>query len=197
MIKAIFFDVDGVIIRKHGYFSDRLAKEQGISKKSIMEFFNEGFKLCSLGKADLKEELAKYIGPWGWKGSIDELLKYWFNGEREIDAEIVSSIDKFRKQGIPCYLATNQEKYRKKFLLENLGLENHFDGCFASCDLGHSKKEKEFYGEVFKKLYGVSPDEIIFWDSDQKIVDVATGVGIKGRLFTGLSEFRKEMAEIS
>jgi len=183
MIKAILFDVDGVLIKRREYFSERFSREQNIPLELILEFFKNEFKQCSLGKADLKEELKKYLDRWNWKGSVDELLEYWFAGESEIDTYVLSAIDELRAQGKLCYLATNQEQYRKQYLLENLGLKNHFDGCFASCDTAHSKKEKEFYDEVFKKLEGIEREEIVFLDSDQEIVDVANSVGIQGKLY--------------
>ena len=74
MIKVILFDCDGVIIKERGqYFSQRLAQELGlpINENFVKEFFKKEFLLCETGKADLKEELQKKIGTWGYTGSVD------------------------------------------------------------------------------------------------------------------------------
>ena len=47
-IKAILFDVDGiVIVGRKQFFSQKLAEQQGISKENIEEFFLGNFKKCS------------------------------------------------------------------------------------------------------------------------------------------------------
>jgi len=61
MIKAILFDGDGVTLVKQGYFSDKYAMEHGVPVEKIMPFFRNEFKTCQLGKADMKEELVKYL----------------------------------------------------------------------------------------------------------------------------------------
>ena len=54
MIKAVLFDVDGVVIKKHGYFSDRYALDYNIPKDKVMHLFKTEFGECTTGKADLK-----------------------------------------------------------------------------------------------------------------------------------------------
>ena len=60
-IKALLLDADGVVIKKHKYFSARLKEEFGkvIPKDSEIKFFAREYKLCAVGKADLKKELSK------------------------------------------------------------------------------------------------------------------------------------------
>ncbi len=138
MIKIILFDCDGPIIHREKYFSQRLKEERGIEVNLDKDnsFFNGEFLLCETGKADLKQVLPKWLDTWHWKGSIDELLEYWFSNEAETNIEMLNYIKSLKQRGIKCYLATNNEKYRVKYLLETVGLQKHFDGCFASCDLG-------------------------------------------------------------
>lgn len=190
MIKVALFDVDNVIIKRREYFSQFLAREYKIPSELVMEFFKNEFKLCSLGKADLKEEIVKYFEKWGWEKSVDDLLRIWFENEKEIDLEVISAVEKLRRKEIKCYLATNQEKYRLNYLWENLKLKNFFDGVFDSCELGYSKSEKEFYQSVLGKLGDIKPEEIVFWDSDEKIVAAANEFGISGRLYTSLVDIQ-------
>jgi len=182
MIKVALFDIDGIVIKKKEYFSNRLARDYNIPVEKIIPFFRNEFKLCQLGKADLKEELKKYFPKWHWQKSIDDFLKYWFESDSNINRDAISAIDALREKGIKCYLATNQEKYRLAFLLDELGLVKHFDGVFASCELKHSKSEKEFYNIILGKL-GIPPSEIVFWESDPETVEIAKSCGIDGRLY--------------
>ena len=190
MIRVALFDVDGVVIRKHEYFSELLAREYNIPIEEVIGFFKNEFKLCSLGKADLKEEIVKYFEKWKWKKSADELLKIWFENEKEVDQEVLLFVGGLRKKGIKCFLATNQEKYRLKYLFEEIGLKEHFDGAFASCELGRTKSDKEFYDLIVEKLGNIQSEEIIFWDSDKKIAETANNLGIVGRLYTGSKDLK-------
>ena len=65
-IRAVLLDADGVAIKPHPYFSQRLEDDFGISAEKILIFFRGEFKNCTLGKADLKDEIsAKYLPAWG------------------------------------------------------------------------------------------------------------------------------------
>jgi len=192
MIKAILFDVDGVLITgKYKYFSDRFSKEHGVPNDMIMKFFRDDFPACAIGKADLKEALAKYLPEWNWRGTVDNFLEYWFSGENEKNERLMKFIEELRKRGIKCYLSTGQEKYRMEFLRKILQSENNFDGEFVSNEIGFSKKEKEFWREVMKKLSDYRPEEILLVDNDQKVLEIAKEFGIEGRVFEGLEKFEK------
>lgn len=73
---VMLFDADGVMITSSRLFSEQLELDYGISVKKMQPFFTGVFKLCSVGQADLKQELDKVIGEWGWQGTVDELPEF-------------------------------------------------------------------------------------------------------------------------
>ena len=109
MIKTIIFDTDGMVAHREMYFSQRFSKEFGVPMEKVLSFFKNEFQLCLIGKADLKNELAKYFGQWGWKKSVEELLLYWFTNESNLDKKMLESVKNLRSKGISCYLDTNNE----------------------------------------------------------------------------------------
>ena len=156
MTKAILFDVDGIVITgKIQLFSHALAEKQGVSREAVEEFFLSNFRKCSFGKADLKEEIASYLPKWNWQGSVDDLLKFWFETESAKDPEVLKIISDLRRKGIKCYVATRQEKYRLQYIWEVIGLKDYFDGVFSTCDIGYDKKESEFFHYVFQLIVGI------------------------------------------
>lgn len=194
MKKAILFDADGVVLAgKAQRFSDRYAAEFGIDPAKMKPFFENEFIECEAGRADLKEELAKYLPDWGWEGSVEELMKYWFEGDNGLDERMAEVIRKSRARGIKCYLISDQEKYRAKYLGEEVGLEDLFDGLFISYKLGHFKEEPDFYRIVLDRL-GLEPDEVLMWDDGEEKVAAAKSVGIKARFWRGFEEFKEELA---
>jgi putative hydrolase of the HAD superfamily len=194
MKKVVLLDADGVVIKDHDYFSSRYKRDYGksLNDEVIADFFKNEYKKTAVGKADLKELLGKKLNEWGWKGTVDELLKYWLEGERELNEEVLKVVKKLKGKEIKCYLASDNEKYRAEYLLDEVGLRQHFNDTFFSCFLGHTKSEPEFFEKIIKML-GVKPEEVEYWDDDPGNVKVAKGVGIKGNVYCNFNEFRKNM----
>jgi putative hydrolase of the HAD superfamily len=196
MIKIIIFDADEVVIKRKMYFSQRLASDFNILEEQIMLFFQNEFKDCAVGKVDLKEALTKYLPIWSWEGSVDDFLKYWFENEQELDEDIVNEIILLREKGYTCCLATNNEAYRTKYLVKTVGLGNLFDFIFSSAKIGYLKSEDGFWKYVWDKLGVNDIENIVVWDSDEKIVKKVSRLGMKGFLFSGVENFRGKIREI-
>lgn len=179
MIKAILFDVDGVVFKpRDKYFSQRLREDgSSVPEEKINSFFKNEYKKIVIGKADLREEVEKYLDDWNWNGSVEELLNYWFSYENKIDQEVVDLVQELREKGVKCYLASDHSKYRTDDFMNNVGLKKYFDGVFSSGYLGYTKEEKEFFAAVIKDL-GLPKNEILFVDDDPENVRVAESVGI-------------------
>jgi putative hydrolase of the HAD superfamily len=185
-IKVALFDLDGlVIVGRKRFFSERLAEEHGIPLESVQEFFLNDLKPCSFGKADLKEQIAPYLVKWNWQGTVDDLLDYWFTSENTKDEAVLGIIKSLRDRGVKCYIATRQEKYRMQYLLDVVGLKEHFDGTFCTCNVGYDKSQPEFFEHVFAEL-GVNPEEVLFFDDTQKNVDLAKQMGIDAHFYEGI-----------
>lgn len=189
MIKAVLLDADGVVIKNHDYFSNRYKKDFGKSLNDdvITNFFRNEYKQTAIGRADLKELLKERLDEWGWKGTVDELLKYWFDGERELDEEVLDIAKKLQEKGIKVCLASDNEKYRAEYLLDEVGLKPLFDDTFFSCFVGYTKSEPEFFKTIIKRLE-FKPEEIVYFDDDQKNVDVAKGLGIDARFYKSVDQ---------
>ena len=104
MMQAIIIDGDGVVINRDKRFSDRLQADYGITTETTAPFFGGVFQKCVVGKADLKEELAHCYKNWGWKGTLKELLHYWFSKEGLHNEKMLQIIAKLRAHGISVFL---------------------------------------------------------------------------------------------
>lgn len=198
-IKAIVFDADGVVINSPDYFSIQYEKELGVSNDIIQPFFKGRFRDCVVGKADLKEELALLLDDWEWKGSPESLMKYWFKAEHYIDERVVNEIKMLKQRGIKCYLGTQQEKYRMEYIKKEMGFKKIFDKSYSSCDIGYEKSEKQFFEYIFDDLNRnktIKPEEIMFWDDKQSIVNVAKESGWQGYLYANFDDFHKIISQI-
>lgn len=189
--KAILFDADGMtLISKR--FSEQIQKDYGITWAKMKPFFDGPFVDCKLGKADLKKELAKVVGDWGWNGTVDELVSYWFGIGSTPNPEIVAIVKELRSRGVKCFLATNQEKYRAEYLRNVVGLKDIFDDLLVSSDLGHMKDEVAYFEEVYKRIGAVVPKEsALFIDHEEKNLKAAKEFGFEVYQYQDVEGFKE------
>jgi putative hydrolase of the HAD superfamily len=133
-----------------------------------------------------------YLEKWGWKGTVDNFLKYWFEGERETDQRILDLVQTLRAQGAKVYLASDNEKNRAKYIMEEVGLGEKFDGGFFSSHLGVTKSEPAFFEHIAQEL-GVQPSQLEYWDDDPKNVEVAKQVGVQANVYEDFDSFKESV----
>lgn len=191
MISTLIFDADGVLINAE-LFSETLARDYNVDKLKEKEFFSSHFQDCLIGKADLKESIAPYLASFGWRGTVDEFLEYWFKASHSLDEALIDYIQKLRRAGKLAALATNQEKYRTNYMLKHMGFEGVFDKVYSSAHLGLKKPAIEFFAKIAEDLE-VPKHEILFWDDDQNNIDGAKKYGIHAEFYTNYNSFVAKM----
>ncbi len=192
MVTTLILDADGVLINGES-FSETLARDYDVAHDKEREFFTTKFQDCLLGKADLKESVTPYLPSFGWKGTTQEFLDYWFKAGHKLNEPLIEYVQKLRKSGIRAVLATNQEKYRTQYMLEHMGFEAAFDKVYSSAHLGLKKPAVEFFARVIDDL-GVNKDTVLFWDDDQRNIDGALKYGISAEFYTDYDSFLERMS---
>ncbi len=185
MVKAFFFDADGVVIKSRSeLFSTRFARMQGVDPALVVPFFKNDMKESFLGKGDIRAALEKYLKVWKWEGTADEFLLYWFKEESPADETTLSKIDALRQKGYKCYLATGREPHWAAYLLDRAGLRNRFDGFLFSYELGYDKEDPRFFTKALETL-NVQPSDVVHFDDSAEDLSAACAAGIDAQLFTG------------
>ncbi|HVU65673.1 MAG TPA: HAD family hydrolase [Ktedonobacteraceae bacterium] len=187
MITTLLFDVDGVLLIGDPWNKD-LASAYNISEEMLRPFFRDAFPACLTGQADLKEALTTYLERWHWPLTVEDFLAYWFR-HHTINSELLAAIQQLRQQGIRCYLATQQERYRTDFIWHDLGFSHLFDGMFSSVSIGYMKSHPGFFETVVRELKGCAPAEILFWDDQELNVTTARNTGIRAELYRDFAHF--------
>lgn len=196
--KCILFDADGVVIDTD-VFSVQYQKQFGVANEVMLPFFKGVFQECLVGKADLKVVVKPYLPDWKWTGTVDEFLEFWFKAEHHIDDRMIRLIKDLQSKGVKCYLATKQEKYRTKYIRNEMGFDDVFDHIFSSADIGAKKPEREFYESIFQwieKTDGLSKDELFFVDDSEENVTSAIDFGIDSMLYKNFDDFEKKVTTL-
>lgn len=192
------FDADGGLIVPHEPFSRQYARKRGLDPNRFEAFFKGDFTQTVVGKADLKELIRKNHDIWQWDDDPQALLNIWFEGENQINEGLLEFIREQKALKLPVYMATNQEKYRARYVREVM-FPDTFDGVFVSSDIGHIKEELEFWPPVLGKLAvdvpGIKPEEIIFFDDSPKSIRGAKTAGISTYLYKDTEQVKKVLSQ--
>lgn len=184
---AVCFDADGMIIDSSEMFSIRLCRECDINEDAVRAFFKGPFQKLKIGEGNLKEELAKVVEDWGWKGTVDELVKFWFEGD-VLNDEVKALIQTLRSEGTLCHLTSNQEQARANYLRSEMGFDALFDAFFISSELKLPKPSDTYFDAVWKRAQqdgAAEKAQVLFCDDEQEIVDAAKAYGFDGYHYTG------------
>jgi putative hydrolase of the HAD superfamily len=193
-INALILDADGVLIPPLR-FTQYLKREYPAIAEQTHELFSGAFADCIVGRADLREVLPPLLEKWGWPHTLDDYLNLWFEEENVVDERLVKAVRAMRESGMPCYVATNQERHRASFMRSYMRFGELFDGLFASAELGCKKPDAKFYDTITNQL-GISPETILFWDDTKGHVDAAKACGWQAKLYTDFDSFLNEMNRI-
>ena len=197
MISTVIYDADQTVLNSPRYnFSNTFTQEMGIANDAMEPFFKGAFKLCTIGKADVKETLKPFLKGWNWKGSADELLAYWFAAENNIDEHIIQHVRELRAKGVRCFLATDNERRRTDYLWNTLGLASEFDGIFSSSSTGFTKQESGAWIHIWETLAKPEKESVLFWDDAVENVAAARAFGFLAEQYINFNTYATVMAKL-
>jgi len=66
------------------------------------------------GRRDLKQALAAVLPRAGYKGGVDDFVRYWFEKDSNINPEVFDSVRELRERGVQTFVATGRSKWFAK-----------------------------------------------------------------------------------
>lgn len=176
-MKAIIFDVDGVLINSHDEFGKRLwqkgiQKDLGLSPDQMHQIYSGNWSSVLKSRIDTRQYFKTVFTKLNVGLSVDAFIEYWLEHDLNINAKIFPVIEAI--SGIKRYIATNQDSYRTVLLQKKFEL--YFDGFFSSYKIGAMKPEPEFFRYIEANLRLESKD-IAFIDDSKSHVEAAEQLG--------------------
>ena len=154
MIRAIIFDMDGVIVDSipmHMKIWGKIFEKRGINfSTKVFEKYN-GTSTIEIGKSIIKEynlnDTPENI--FNEKHFYEEKYK---QKEIKMFKEAVPTLKILRKKGYKIALATGSKKYMVDFLIKKYEFNKYFDAIALNDEVKHSKPAPDIFLLASKKL---------------------------------------------
>jgi len=187
MIKAIIFDVDGVILNSKNangryLWSSNISQDLGMKSEHFRILHSLEWNHVTRGHKDTiahLEEIFKHPTFVPLRLTPEKYIEYWLKRDNFVNHEVLAIA---QKMVLPKYIGTNQDKFRTAHIKQLVG--THFDGCFASYEIGFIKPEQGFYAHIERHL-DLAPEELLLIDDTKANVTAAQQRGWQGYHFIG------------
>ncbi len=197
MIKAVIFDVGGVLLRTvdQSYrrkWETRLGLEPGGAARLI--FDSDLGRQAQVGRATLQDV-------WAWAGerlglNADELAAFerdFWAGDR-LDRDLAGALRELHTR-YRTALLSNSWVRDGWALADELGLADALDVCVVSAEVGVVKPDPRIYTTTLERL-AVSPAEAVFVDDFIQNVDAARRLGLQAIHFTDPLLARQQLDDV-
>lgn len=178
MIKAVFFDFDGVLTNFECGSSTvchNLSKKTGISEEKLLSCYDKHARDLYLGKGSHKDIWNGFCKCVGQKIDIS-LLDYAFRNT-PMNEKMIRLAEKLRKN-CKVGIITDNTKERFSAIVDEFKLRDKFDAIVLSADAGATKKDESIFRVALDAL-NLKPQECVFIDNSKKNLQIPARMGFK------------------
>ena len=144
-----------------------------------------------VGKRDCEEALNEVLPQISDNISAKELMSYWFKKDSILNDNVLETVAALSAlENVWLYIATNQEHHRAKYLWEDLGFKNYFDGIYYSARLGCLKENPDYFQQIIQEQ-DLAGANVIYFDDSPKNIDVARALGWDGVIYNEVDDLNK------
>lgn len=179
-IKAVIFDMDGVLIDAKDWHYDALNKALSIFGLKISRH-EHLVTFDGLSTSQKLKMLANtYVLPESLHGFINEMKQQYTMDIVHQHCKPVFhhqyALTKLREKGIKLAVASNSIRNSVKVMMENSALMDYLEFYLSNQDVSKAKPDPEIYKLAIQKL-GVVPKECVIVEDNENGIKAAVGSG--------------------
>ena len=193
-IKAVIFDMDGVIIDNHDYHHEawmQFCQKYGVTiEGDVSRYFGRTNTdiLTNIFPADLtNKQLYEYAG------EKEKLYRGLYEGNIETAAGLEKLLTDLQHAGIKLAIATSAPPGNVDFVLGNTNLHMYFDAIVDSSMISNGKPDPEIYLKAAEKL-AVEPRHCVVVEDSVAGISSAKAAGMQVVAITTTNP-RQKLAE--
>lgn len=191
MIRAVLFDLDGVIRHFDPQHVTAIERRHGIDPGAINRF---AFSSPVIGqvttgrisRSEWVDHIARHL-------VNEDAASEWGRQPSRIDQTVLQLADEIRGTGRATAILTNGTDTIADEATA-AGLHNHFNPIFNSADIGYAKPDERAFQHVLDEL-DVAPGELFFTDDSPAKLLGAAALGIATHHFVDVAELRAALRE--
>lgn len=179
-IKAIIFDMDGVLIEAKNWHYESLNKALGLFGMQISKYDH----LVTYDGLPTREKLKMFTVECGLP---EELHKFINTMKQQYTMEIVHAqckprfyheyaLARLKNEGFHLAVCSNSIRQTVEAMIEKASLTQYFDFMLSNEDVARSKPHPEIYETAIKKL-GFAPQECLIVEDNENGIKAATASG--------------------
>jgi len=193
-IRAIFFDLGGVILR-----TEYQAPRQHLAERLNMEyddlvrlvFESETSRKASIGALSADEHWSALMRRLRCPAHEAQKIRDEFFGGDVLDRELIQLIRDLRGQGYKTGLISNAWDDTRQYIVRQK-FDDAFDSMIVSAELGLVKPEARIYQFALEQLQ-IQANEAVFVDDFQINIEGCEKVGMQGILFKDPAEVKQKL----
>lgn len=199
MLKAVIFDVGGVLIVTH----NRTGREKWATRLGLDAWDFENFVFA--GESGLQAQLGQKSTAehWRWLGrhfgldqaEMAQLRRDFFAGDR-LNESLLAYIKRLRQAGYKTGILSNFGDNARQLWAETYPFIEYFDGIIISAEVGLMKPSPQIYSLAADSL-GVSPAEAVFVDDFIENIEGANRVGMPALHFVGTEAVQHSLGQLT
>jgi putative hydrolase of the HAD superfamily len=173
-VSAVLWDCDGVL--QHGIRGAVDELTALVGAEVLPTLFAEE-QAALRGTETLRSAVTRVLSDLRLDVPLDRVLGAW--DRYELDRDALGVVHAVRAAGIACYLATNQQDYRRDSMRPRY--DDLVDGSFYSCEMGVAKPDLAFFGAIVTALDRAA-DRLLLLDDAPDNVTAARAAGLRAEL---------------
>jgi len=190
-IKAIIFDLNGVLIKSPKLFGEKFYDRFGVAVEEFLPVLMEIMaKVRLLNTGDSFIYWKPYLEKWNVNLSKEEFFDFWLRDEKEIP-EMIKLVKELKNKRMKIFILSNNFIERANYYDKNFPiLKEITDKIYYSWQTGFVKPDIRAYQKILSD-FNLKPEECVYFDDKEENIKSAASLGIKSFLFEGINSVRK------